>query len=102
MCVGGIGWVIWRPLAEQLWQHAVVELMTGPAGQNPRWSQLLVSMPAETTEFRERSATIWLSCSSVCHALTHTHIQNSWEFRTPACDIMKPSGVVPLFCGGKQ
>lgn len=27
--------VIWRPFAEQLWERAVEELMTGPAGQNP-------------------------------------------------------------------
>lgn len=75
VCVGGVGWVIWRPLAEQLWEHAVEELMTGPAGQNPCWPQLLVNMPAEKTEFRERSATILMSCSLVSHALrtlTHT------------------------------
>lgn len=69
-CVGGIGWVIWRPLAEQLWEHAVEELMTGPAGQNPCRPQLLVNMPAEKTEFRERSTTIWLSCSSI-HTRTY-------------------------------
>lgn len=69
-CVGGIRWVIWRPLAEQLWERAVEELMTGPAGQNPCRPQLLVNMPAEKTEFRERSTTIWLSCSSI--TLSHT------------------------------
>lgn len=102
MCVGGIGWIVWRPLAEQLWEHAVEELMTGPAGQNPCWPQLLVNMPAEKTEFRERSSTIWLSCSSIAHSLIHLHIQNSWGVRTPACDIMRPSGVVPFFCLGKH
>lgn len=59
MCVGGIGGVIWRPLAEQLWEHAVEELMAGPAGQNPCQPQLLANMPAETTEFRQRSAIIY-------------------------------------------
>lgn len=102
VCVGGIGWVIWRPLAEQLWEHAVEELMTGPAGQNPCRPQLLVNMPAEKTEFRERSATIWLPCSSTFHALTRSYIHNSWGFRTPACDIMRPSGVVPFLYEGKH
>ncbi len=102
MCVGGIGWVIWRPLAEQLWEHAVEELMTGPAGQNPCRPQLLVNMPAEKTEFRERSATIWLPSSSTSPALTRSHIQSSGGFRTPACDIMRPSGVVPFLCEGKH
>lgn len=101
MCFGGIVWVIWRPLAEQLWEPAVEELMTGPTGQNPYRPQLLVNMPAEKTEFRERSATIRLSCSSKSHALTRSHIQNSWGFRTPTCDIMRPSGV-PFFGEGKH
>lgn len=90
-CVGGIGWVIWRPLAEQLWEHAVEELMTGPAGQNPCRPQLLVNMPAEKTEFRERSTTILFN--------PHSHIQNSWEFRTLACDV-RPSGGVLFFLKG--
>lgn len=62
--------------------------MTGPAGQNPCRPQLLVNMPAEKTEFRERSATIWLSRSSI-HAHTHATFMG---IRTPACDIMRPSG----------
>ena len=73
--------------------------MTGPAGQNPCRPQLLVNMPAEKTEFRERSATILMSCSLVSHALTRSRTLNSWGFRTQAVDIMRPSGVVPLFQG---
>ncbi len=82
VCVGGIGRVIWRLLAEQLWEHAVEELMTGLAGQNPRWPQLLVNMPAEKTEFRKRSALIWLSCSSThqqVHSYTYTHTHTHLE-----------------------
>ena len=85
--VGGLGGAIWRPLAEQLWEQAVEKLMTGPAGQNPCRPQLLVNMPAEKTGFRERSATVWLSNP-------RAYLQNSLG---PACDIMRPSGVVPLF-----
>lgn len=57
MCVGVIGRVVWCPLAEQLLEHAAEELMTGPAGQKSRRPQLSVNVPAEKTEFRERSTT---------------------------------------------
>lgn len=100
VCVGGICWVIWRPLAEQLWEHAVEELMTGPAGQNPCRPQLLVNMPAEKTEFRERSATILMSCSSVSHTLTNSHT-NSWEFRTQAVGYNETFRCCFIVLGGK-
>lgn len=31
----------------------------------------------------------------------HSHTQNPQGCRIPACDIMRPSGVVSVFCGGK-
>lgn len=51
--------------------------MTGLAEQGHCQPQMLVNMPAEKTEFRERSATVWLSCSSIFHALV-THTKFFW------------------------
>lgn len=92
VCVGGIGRVSCRPLAEQLWERAVEELMTGPAGQKPS------AVSEHTAEFRERSAGL------VAQARPGSRVQHSGKIKTQAVDVMTPSGVVLLFVfpGGQQ
>lgn len=100
-CAGGVGSLIRPPLAEQLWERVVEELITGPAGQSHCQSQLLVNKPAKNregkkkkTEFRERFALQHI-LNFVC-----SHMQNS--FRIPLCDIMRHSGAVPLLQGSER
>lgn len=80
-CAGGVGSLIRPPLAEQLWERVVEELITGPAGQSHCQSQLLVNKPAKNREGKKKNRVQGEVCSSayleLC-VLTHAKfIQDS-------------------------